>query len=95
MITFAKEKAQGAINTLSPKTVEHTNPTVDVGPIQEAAERLDHFKRLERGFNAAGWSFYNLADDAALCVHRKWGMHQVCHDLRAASALLRRIGGTA
>lgn len=95
MITFAREGAQGATNTLSPKTIEQTNRTVDVGPLQEAVERFDHFKRLERGFNAAGWGFYNLADGAVLCVHLKWGLHQVCHDLRAASALLRRIGGTA
>ena len=95
MITFAKEKAQGACNTLSPKTIEQSNTTVDQGPLQEAVERFDHFKRLERGFNAAGWNFHNLAGGAVLCVHRKWGMHQVCHDLRAASALLRRIGGVA
>lgn len=95
MITFTKEKAQGACDTLSLKTIEPPNRTVDVAPLQEAAERFDQFKRLERGFNAAGWSFYNLADGAALCVHRKWGLHQVCHDLRAAAVLLRKIGGVA
>lgn len=95
MITFAKEKAQGASNTLSPKTIERPNPTVDQRPLQEAVERFDHFTRLERAFDAVGWNFHNLAEGAVLCVHRKWGMHQVCHDLRAASALLRRIGGAA
>lgn len=93
MITSTKEKAQGACNTLSPEITQHTNRTASQSPLQEAADRFDHFKRLERGFNEAGWNFHNLCDGAVLCVHRKWGMHQVCHDLRAASALLRKIGG--
>ena len=64
-------------------------------PLQAVADRMDAFNRLERSFGAIGWSLFNLDGDACLAVHRKWQMSQVCPDLRAAAALLKRVGGVA
>lgn len=63
--------------------------------IQVIGERLNLFKRLENAFGRVGWSFYPLADDSYLAVHRRWQMSTVCPDLRAAHALLKRVGGAA
>ena len=62
-------------------------------PLQVVAERMDIFKRLERGFGAIGWNLFYLDGEACLAIHRKWQMSQVCPDLRAAAALLKRVGG--
>lgn len=63
-------------------------------PLQAAAERMDAFKRLERGFDAVGWNLFYLDGDSCVAVHRRWQMSQVCPDLRAAAALLKRVGGS-
>jgi hypothetical protein len=72
-----------------------STPNGRATPLQAVADRMDNFSRLERGFGAIGWNLFYLDGDACLAVHRKWQVSQVCPDLRAAAALLRRVGGMA
>jgi hypothetical protein len=75
--------------SLSPSDKPRSHAT----PPQVIADRMDDFTRLQMSFNALGWNFHYLDGDSHLAVHRKWQVSQVCPDLRAAQALLRRIGG--
>lgn len=72
---------------------QHEDHSQSSSRIQVIAERMTAFKRMESAFGKVGWSFYPLTDESFLAVHRRWQMSHVCPDLRAAGALLRRIGG--
>jgi hypothetical protein len=97
MITPFESMSPSAGNTdaLNPIHSYETKSSEFSNRLQATTERLDQFKRLEAGFNRAGWSFYPLTDESFLAVHRKWQLSQVCPDVRAAKSLLRRVGGTA
>lgn len=97
LITAAIDKGFGAPHTEALKTyqIEQTQCIGQPDRLQVIADRMDTFKRLERGFSAVGWNLFNLDGDSCVAVHRKWQMSQVCPDLRAAAALLKRVGGAA
>ena len=69
--------------------------TQDRQEIQDLANSMSHFQRLEKGFAAKGWCLYPLSGDTLLATTPKWGMSRTLPDLRAAQILLRQIGGAA
>jgi hypothetical protein len=95
MITSSMGSHVGAGNAemTDNKKQSRRQSSEDIRQLQELGEKLDIFTRLERAFSSLGWSLFPLSGDSCLAVHRKWQMSQVCPDYRAASALLRRIGG--
>lgn len=97
MVTSSMDSQVGACNAemLNNKKQSLRQSSEDIRQLQELGEKLDIYTRLERAFSNLGWSLFPLSGDSCLAVHRKWQMSQVCPDYRAASALLRRIGGSA
>lgn len=83
------------VSGLKSKDSQQRQSNAPGNPLQAVADRMDVFNRLQRAFNAAGWNLHYLDGESCLAVHRRWQMSQVCQDMRAASALLRRIGGAA
>lgn len=53
----------------------------------------DVFIRLQRAFGRIGWSLYSLDSGAVVATNATRGLLSVCPDNRAASALLRTLGG--
>lgn len=95
MITSIPNRS-GAANTSTLISKEYeSKSTAQPNSLQVVAERMDAYNSLEQAFGKHGWSFYPLTNESFLAVHRRWQMHHVCPDLRAARALLRRIGGAA
>lgn len=74
---------------------QHRQSTQDRQEIQDLANTMSHFQRLEKGFAAKGWCLYPLSGDTLLATIPKWGMSRTLPDLRAAQILLRQIGGGA
>lgn len=60
------------------------------GNIQPQSNPTD---RLTSAFNLVGWSLHVLAGGALLAVQRAGKASVCCPDVRAASALLRRVRG--
>lgn len=63
----------------------------DARRLQEIGQEAEQFNRLQRAFEAQGWGFYPLSEGTYLAT--RWGMTRVLPDLRAASQMLRLIGG--
>lgn len=60
------------------------------GQVQAGA---DVFTRLQRAFGRIGWSLYSLDNGTVVASNATQGLLSVCPDNRAASALLRTLGG--
>lgn len=95
MINPEKSEAQGGLKgapgLMSSNRLGDSSKAANL--IQEVSNRLDQFSRLQRAFDQRGWNLYNLWGDSLLAVHRTFGVSQVCHSVREAQALLRRIEG--
>lgn len=53
----------------------------------------DVFSRLQRAFGRIGWSIYAVENGSVVASNAAQGLLSVCPDNRAASALLRTLGG--